>query len=133
MRHIKFCKFVHLYIFFFHSFIYLFGVFHPTWEFFTHLEITHSYLKLGYYLQLCRSTLIHFLSLSYKYKNLKQEAHGPHCSPENQFQSVNKLAKSYVYTTLWLKRKEVKIDHYLLFENMNDICTNLKPLYARII
>ena len=38
---------------------------------------------------------------------IKEEAHGPHCSPETQFQSKNSFKQSYnnEYTITLIKRK----------------------------
>ena len=36
----------------------------------------------------------------------KQEAHGPHHSPEKQFQSINTFMQSYDYTITLIKREK---------------------------
>ena len=55
-----------------------------------------------------------YLSLGKKkFKEYKQEAHGPHRSSEKQFQSIYIFSKSYDYIDL--ERKKTA-EHFLIFE-----------------
>ena len=58
----------------------------------------------------------------------KQNVHGPHRSPEKQFQSINTFPQSY-YFSMTLTKRENK---FLLFENwLVLICKNLIPITQR--
>ena len=43
----------------------------------------------------------------------KQEAHGPYCSHEKQFRSINIFAQSYDYTIKLIQRENITIKQYL--------------------
>ena len=62
----------------------------------------------------------------------KQEAHGPHCSPERPVQ-INK----HICSKLWLYHKcwfgEGKTHHLLYDDWMVLICKNLSPLHPRML
>ena len=61
----------------------------------------------------------------------KQEDHGPHCSPEKQFQSLYTLAQSYYYTIRLIKRGKSLSP---LWELNGPLFVNqLSPLHKRMI
>ena len=47
----------------------------------------------------------------------KQEAHGPHGSPENQFQTINTFAHDKILPQCWLKEKKILSFLWKLFWN----------------
>ena len=73
------------------------------------------------------SDYFHFQTIFYFLKKIETylvlEAHGPHCSPEKQFQPVG----------LWLYCNIVKIIISFLRMEWSYICKNFDPLYPKII
>ena len=63
--------------------------------------------------------------------NIRTWGHGPHSSPQKQFQSTNTFAHDIIIPYFLLRSKK---NHYLLFEDwLVLICLKLNPLHPRML